>query len=152
VVTKRELAAQSQRLAAEEAEKQRQSEASRAMWLADFNAKTEARAKMLVNGELGAALTRWNMAGLRRIRLTQYRVWRTDGGEVYGDPFRLGFSPDPKYGPTKTLLASLRRAGFAAEVVAEEEQNVEWQPDGDGMGPVTVPGYHTVHYLVIDWS
>lgn len=153
MVTKKQLQQAARKQAQEEAAKKRRSEESDAKWRAEYDAKNADRARTLLDGELGQALVRWNKAGMRQIKLDQCRVWKVeDGNEVYGDPFDLGFVPAPDYQPTKILLAALKKAGYEARISAEEEGNVEFQHFSDGMGPVSVPGTHTVHYLIIDWS
>lgn len=97
-------------------------------------------------------MERWNTKGFRDIKLDSSRVWRLDGNEVYGDEFRLGWEPRPDHAATVALLESLSRAGFKAKTVSESRANVEWQHDGDGMGPVVVEGFHDEWFLVIDWQ
>lgn len=114
------------------------------------------RAETVLDGELGEALTRWNTSGLKCVEIDGCRNWKIGTtwprDELYGEKFILGFTPNPKSAATKLLLKKLKLAGFNAKVKKEEEGNCESYVTADGQGIQSVPGTHSVYYLVIDWS
>jgi len=152
VVTKRQLQAETRAQEKEEQEKKCRMKEAHAKWLAETEAKAMDQANKLLDGKLGSALKRWNKEGHRQIKLSSNKVWDAiTGSEFYSDDFSLNIQIEPGYAPIETLVANLKKAGFKAQIIAEEHGNVEWQHDGDGMGPVRVPGTHTEYRLLIDW-
>jgi hypothetical protein len=152
MVTKRELQeddALRARLAKEQAQKQAQSSEE---WRKEREARDRKRAKDLLNGELGEAIKRWNAAGHKRVKLQENSAWKADGGEIYSEPFKLGFEPRLQYEPTSILCKHLHEAGFAAFVEKVTERNRDCVSTADGYEFVDAPGWHDRDYLVIDWS
>lgn len=150
MVTRRQLQRIAKEQAEEESRKTRAREESSQRWRVEQDVKNAARARSLLAGELGEALKRWVKLGLRQIKLDENRVWRMDGGEVYGDPFHLGFAPEPVCEATRILLAELKRNGFGCHISSEEVEDRSYQHEEDQVG--TFLGMVTKFYLVIDWE
>jgi hypothetical protein len=86
------------------------------------------------------------------VKLEENRAWKADGGEIYSEPFKLGFEPRLQYEPTSILCKHLQEAGFAAFVEKVTERNQATVITADGYEFVDAPGWHDRYYLVIDWS
>ena len=83
------------------------------------------RVNTLVSSDLGNVLLEWNRHGVNSISIQQYQTLayrKGFWGTLYSN-FRLGFTPNPEYTPTKVLIKRLKMAGFTVKAIVEMEQN-----------------------------
>lgn len=111
------------------------------------------RAKTLVDNELGQLIKEANTKGLKYLKITDCKVYKSNDYEAYelSYEFDLGFKPNPSYEPTKILVRSLKKAGFDAKAHTVEVGNTKYKATADGYDIIDVPGTHPEYYLIITW-